>query len=166
MSGQQGRVGRSYTKARRYPWVLGKIGDWTLPLGPYTPAQIAIAFFGGFLLIKTFSLWSWMGPVPVLAWAVAIWGARRASIGGRAPGYIVLGLVNVALQPRAGRIGGRAVREPKPRVLTGGFYIREDGEADDGPRRGRRRGGGAVRPEPTALQQLLASAGAERGGRS
>ncbi|MET7666055.1 hypothetical protein ABZT45_48940 [Streptomyces sp. NPDC005356] len=79
------RVGRSYTRARRHPWVLGKIGDFTLPLGPYTPAQLAIAAAGTFLLIKTFSLWSPLGPVPVVALGFAVWAARATSIGGRDP---------------------------------------------------------------------------------
>ncbi|MCI3276965.1 ATP-binding protein [Streptomyces cylindrosporus] len=68
MSAADGRVGRFYTAARRHPWVLGKVADWKIPLGPYTPAQIAVAVGGGFLLIKTIGWWSWMGPVPIVAW--------------------------------------------------------------------------------------------------
>lgn len=60
-----GRTGRFYTAARRHPWVLGKVADWKIPLGPYTPAQIAVAVGGGFLLIKTIGWWSWMGPFPI-----------------------------------------------------------------------------------------------------
>ncbi|MFD3479916.1 hypothetical protein [Streptomyces sp. NPDC058695] len=119
------RVGRSYTRARRHPWVLGKIGDFTLPLGPYTPAQLAIAAAGTFLLIKTFSLWSPLGPVPVVALGFAVWAARSTSIGGRSPLWAAYGWVQFALQPRGGRIGGRTVRDPKVSRLHGSFLIED-----------------------------------------
>ncbi|CAM5500188.1 ATP/GTP-binding protein [Streptomyces canarius] len=82
MTAAAARVGRFYTAARRHPWVLGKVADWKIPLGPYTPAQIAVAVGGGFLLIKTISWWSWMGPVPIVAWLPAIWAVRRPKING------------------------------------------------------------------------------------
>lgn len=65
MTAAAARVGRFYTAARRHPWVLGKVADWKIPLGPYTPAQIAVAVGGGFLLIKTICWWSWMGICPI-----------------------------------------------------------------------------------------------------
>jgi hypothetical protein len=117
------RVGRFYTAARRHPWVLGKVADWKIPLGPYTPAQIAVAVGGGFLLVKTISWWSWMGPVPVIVWVLAIWAVRRQKIRGRAPMQAALGWVLLGWQPRGGRIGGRAARDRTPRALLGGFTI-------------------------------------------
>lgn len=125
------RVGRSYTRARRMPWVMGKVGDWTLPFGPYTPAQIGVAFIGAFVLIKTFAWWRVLGPVPVVALAVAVWAVRRAKIGGRTPLNCALGLVAYLAQPRAGRIDGRAVREGREQVLHGGCVI-EDVPLPDG----------------------------------
>ncbi|MFJ3310728.1 hypothetical protein ACIPSA_48870 [Streptomyces sp. NPDC086549] len=123
-----GRVGRYYTSARRHPWVLGKVADWKIPLGPYTPAQIAVAVVGGFLLVKTIPIWSWMGPVPIAAWVLAVWAVRRPKIKGRAPLQAALGWVLLARQPRGGRIGGRAARDRGAHVLLGGFTI-EDGSA-------------------------------------
>ncbi|MFJ6636757.1 hypothetical protein ACIQMR_36155 [Streptomyces sp. NPDC091376] len=120
-----GRVGRFYTAARRHPWVLGKVADWRVPLGPYTPAQIAVAVGGGFLLIKTISWWSWMGPVPIAAWVLAIWAVRRPKIQGRAPMQAALGWMMLAWQPRGGRIGGLAARDRAPRALFGGFTVEE-----------------------------------------
>ncbi|TQK42305.1 hypothetical protein FBY35_0016 [Streptomyces sp. SLBN-118] len=120
-----GRVGRFYTSARRHPWVLGKVADWKIPLGPYTPAQIAVAVGGGFLLVKTISWWSWMGPVPIAAWLLAIWAVRRPKIRGRAPMQAALGWVLLGWQPRGGRIGGRAARDRAPRPLLGGFTIED-----------------------------------------
>ncbi|MDN3271538.1 hypothetical protein [Streptomyces sp. MA15] len=123
MSAAAGRVGRFYTAARRHPWVLGKVADWKIPLGPYTPAQIAVAVGGGFLLVKTIPLWSWMGPVPIVAWVLAVWATRRPKIGGRAPLQAALGWVLLAWQPHGGRIGGRAARDRAARALLGGFTV-------------------------------------------
>ncbi|MFI6662290.1 hypothetical protein ACIBL8_43040 [Streptomyces sp. NPDC050523] len=118
-------MSRFYTTARRHPWVLGKVADWKIPLGPYTPAQIALAVAGGFLLIKTISWWSWLGPVPIVAWILAIWTVRRPKIRGRAPLQAALGWVLLGWQPKGGRIGGRAARDRAPRPLLGGFTIED-----------------------------------------
>ncbi|MEU0950248.1 hypothetical protein ABZ379_47595 [Streptomyces canus] len=125
-----GRVGRFYTAARRHPWVLGKVADWKIPLGPYTPAQIAVAVGGGFLLIKTISWWSWMGPIPIAAWLLSIWAVRRPKIRGRAPLPAALGWALLLWQPQGGRIGGRAARDRAPHPLMGGFTI-EDAPPQD-----------------------------------
>lgn len=119
------RTGRFYTSARRHPWVLGKVADWKIPLGPYTPAQIAVAIGGGFLLVKTISWWSWTGPVPIAAWLLAIWAVRRPTVRGRAPMQAALGWVLLGWQPRGGRIGGRAARDRAPHPLLGGFTIED-----------------------------------------
>jgi hypothetical protein len=116
-------VGRYYTAARRHPWVLGKVADWKIPLGPYTPAQLAVAVGGGFVLFKTVPWWSWLGPVPVVVWLLAVWAVRRQKIRGRGPLPAALGLVLLGCQPRGGRIGGRAARDRQPRTLTAGFTI-------------------------------------------
>ncbi|MEV8563558.1 hypothetical protein AB0478_45780 [Streptomyces sp. NPDC051917] len=117
------RVGRFYTAARRHPWVLGKVADWKIPLGPYTPAQIALAVGGGLLLVKTVSWWSWMGPIPIVAWILAIWVVRRPKIAGRAPMQAAWGWALLGWQPRGGRIGGRAARDRTARWLLGGFTL-------------------------------------------
>ncbi|WP_372404849.1 hypothetical protein [Streptomyces luteireticuli] len=161
----QARVGRSYTQARRYPWVLGRIGDWTVPFGPYTPAQIVVAVVGAFVLIKTFSWWSFLGPVPVVVWAVAIWAVRGVQIGGRSPFNAAAGLVELALQPSRGRIHGRAVRESRSRVLYGGFALEEVEEAGEGTplRAPKAHAGGVPGPAPTTLQSLLRQGPGRRG---
>ncbi|GAA2767491.1 hypothetical protein GCM10010103_65330 [Streptomyces paradoxus] len=117
------RMGRFYTSARRHPWVLGKVADWRIPLGPFTPAQILLAVAGGFLLVKTIPWWSWMGPVPIAAWLLGIWAVRRPKIKGRAPLQAALGWLLLCWQPRGGRIGGRAARDHAARTLTGGFVV-------------------------------------------
>ncbi|GAA3822989.1 hypothetical protein [Streptomyces chiangmaiensis] len=131
MTAAPARVGRFYTAARRHPWVLGKVADWKIPLGPYTPAQIAVAVGGGFLLVKTIGWWSWMGPIPIVAWLLAIWAVRRPKIRGRAPMQAALGWVLLSWQPRGGRIGGRAARDRAPRTLFVSFTI--EGAPTPGP---------------------------------
>ncbi|WP_406190900.1 hypothetical protein OG331_50465 [Streptomyces sp. NBC_01017] len=120
-----GRTGRFYTAARRHPWVLGKVADWKIPLGPYTPAQIAVAVGGGFLLVKTINWWSVLGPIPIAAWLLAVWAVRRPKIAGRAPLQAALGWALLLWQPQGGRIGGRAARDRAPQPLIGGFTIED-----------------------------------------
>jgi hypothetical protein len=129
MTAAAARVGRYYTAARRHPWVLGKVADWRIPLGPYTPAQIAIAVGGGFLMIKTVSWWSWMGPVPIACWVMAIWVVRRPKIAGRVPmqaawDWVLLGGFTIEGAPApgpgakatpSGAARRRALRAPIPR---------------------------------------------------
>ncbi|WP_179851394.1 hypothetical protein [Streptomyces sp. TLI_55] len=168
------RVGRFYTGARRHPWVLGKVADWKIPLGPYTPAQIAVAVVGGFLLEKTVSWWSVLGPVPIATWVLAIWAVRRQKIHGRAPLQAALGWVLLGWQPRGGRIGGRAARDRAARALLGGFTIEGIPEADrlpagHGPARWhnsrRRPAHPPVEARPsTPLRTHAATPAAQRGG--
>lgn len=165
------RVGRTYTRARLFPWVLGKIGDFVLWLGPYNAPQLIIAAAGVFLLIKTFSWWAGpLGPIPIAALGVAVWAARANRIAGRAPLWIAYGALQRVLQPSTGRIGGRTARVPRPHSLTGTFLIEHtpapvpvrhpaaaatapSAEPNSRPRlRSSARGGG---PAPTPLQQML-----------
>ncbi|MFJ9461049.1 hypothetical protein ACIRST_39020 [Kitasatospora sp. NPDC101447] len=120
------RIGRSYTKARRHPWVLGKIGDWRIPLGPYTPPQLVVAAVGSFLLIETVSWW-WpvTGPLPIVVWAVAIWAARHSRIAGRSPFLVAADALGLLVSPRHGRIGGRAVRPMRPLLMAGAFTFED-----------------------------------------
>jgi len=174
------RVARVYTAARRHPWVLGKLGDWVIWFGPYTPAQLVLLGGGALVLIKTFSLWSWLGPVPVVLWLVSIWAVRGAKIGGRSPVTAAVGWLTLLAQHPAGRIRGRAARDRRPTTLTGRFVI-EDAPAGAttaavtvkprAARSSRRRApapAAAMRPVPVSgLAQLLRDARArELAGRS
>ncbi|MFE3124344.1 hypothetical protein ACFXHD_13095 [Streptomyces hydrogenans] len=117
------RVGRNYTKARTHPWVLGKLGDFVLWFGPYNAGQLVIAAVGVMVLIKTYSWWSGLGPIPVFALGVLVWAARAQRIGGRAPLWVLHGLLRRAMQPKTGRIGGRTARPAKTRSLAGTVLI-------------------------------------------
>lgn len=117
------RVVRVYTAARRHPWVLGKLGDWVIWFGPYTPAQLAVLGGGALLLVKTVSWWSWLGPVPVVLWLVAVWAVRGAKINGRSPLTAALGWLTLLARHPAGRIRGRVARDRQPTMLSGTFVI-------------------------------------------
>ncbi|MEV0449800.1 hypothetical protein [Streptomyces sp. NPDC050600] len=170
MSTATARTGRSYTQARSFPWVLGKIGDFVLWLGPYNAPQLIILGAGVFLLIKTFAWWGpVLGPVPVVALGFAVWAARASRIGGRMPLWVAWGLVQRALQPATGRIGGRTARPASAHLLTGSFLVEQTGQGDSpapSPKRPSRRAPRpatatppvtrrASGPAPTPLQQLL-----------
>ncbi|MFD5814702.1 hypothetical protein [Streptomyces sp. NPDC127038] len=116
-------MSRFYTTARRHPWVLGKVGDFKLLLGPYTPAQIVVGAAGAVLLGATTSWWMWMGPLPLIAWVAAIWLVRSPRIAGRAPFPAAVGWLSLAAQPASGRLNGRAARDARPTPLHGGFGI-------------------------------------------
>jgi hypothetical protein len=119
-------VARSYTRARRHPWVLGKLGEIRLWLGPYTRAQLVVAGVGLLVLGKTIPLW-WpvFGPLPLVGLGFAVWAARCARIGGRVPEAALWGWVLLAAQPHGGRIGGRPARDASSGSLDGGFFVTE-----------------------------------------
>jgi len=120
------QVGRSYTRARRYPWVVGKIQGWTIPLGPYTGTQLGVLIGGIFLLVNTYSMWSPLGPLALpllLCPIVATWAVRHAKVEGRAPLRALAGYAALLTEPACGRIAGRPARDPRPRTLTGTVRI-------------------------------------------
>ncbi|RAG81242.1 hypothetical protein DN069_33855 [Streptacidiphilus pinicola] len=119
-------VARSYTRARRHPWVLGKLGEIRLWLGPYSRPQLVVAGVGLLVLGKTISWW-WpvFGPLPIVGLGVAVWAARCARIGGRVPEAAVWGWLLLAAQPRGGRIGGRPAKDRASTTLHGGFFLTE-----------------------------------------
>ncbi|MEV6400211.1 hypothetical protein AB0M39_36425 [Streptomyces sp. NPDC051907] len=160
------RVARVYTAARRHPWVLGKLGDWVIWFGPYSPAQLVVMGGGALLLIKTYSWWSWLGPVPVVVWLAAIWAVRGAKIGGRSPFTAALGWLTLLAQHPAGRVGGRTARDRRPSLFSGVFVVEaaagsgggrlRKGRSARGPRPS---GAVAVRPAPASgLARLLLDA--------
>ncbi|WP_234443737.1 hypothetical protein [Streptomyces sp. NRRL B-24484] len=102
-------------------------------MGPYTPAQLAVAAVGGFFLIKTAQWWLPVaGPVPVAAWGLSIWAVRHSRIAGRSPLPLLLDALSATAAPRSGRIGGRRAGAMRPVLLSGGFRI-EEWDAQDTP---------------------------------
>lgn len=114
---------RSYTHARRYPWVIGSIGGWQLPT-QLSLSQLAAMGLTLLMLVQTRGLWAHLPRMLNLGVEAALpvaagWGARHLRIEGRSPGRALLGLASYLSCPRQGRIHGRAVRRPGPvRVAT------------------------------------------------
>ncbi|GAA1095273.1 TcpE family conjugal transfer membrane protein [Nocardiopsis metallicus] len=119
-------VGRSYTRARRHPWVIGRIQGWTLPLGPFSATQLGVLVLSLWLLIQTAPLWTQMGPfalIPVTVPFVATWAVRHAQIEGRAPLRALGGYLALYTAPRRGTLNGRPVPTPDPVRLNGVITI-------------------------------------------
>jgi hypothetical protein len=143
------QTGRSYTRARRMPWVVGKIQGVTLPFGPYTATQLGVLLVGGWLLVQTFRFWSRLGPLGLILLAVPpalAWAARHAKIEGRTPARALAGFLTVLAGAAWGRADQHLARSPRPVTLTGKIRL--------APSPGHQEP--ASRPAPTALQALLA----------
>lgn len=110
---------RSYTFARRYPLVIGKIGGWHPWWGPASIPQYAVGVGSLLALMQTRTLWAhFSGPVNLLV-TVAVplllaWSVRRLRIEGRPPLRSLIGLASYWLAPRHGTVHGRPRRAPRP----------------------------------------------------
>ncbi|MFF4344717.1 hypothetical protein ACFY00_32955 [Kitasatospora sp. NPDC001540] len=121
-TGEDVLVGRSYTRARRSPLVIGKLpGAGRLPGGPYTITQVVTMVLVFVVLITTKALWAHFGPGNVLVMVAVPWGLafalRYARMDGRDPARALLGVFTYASTPRAGRLAGRPVRLRRPALL-------------------------------------------------
>lgn len=121
-------VCRSYTFARRYPKLIGRIRSgigndrgWTIPGGPYSPLQIG-TFVGTFIiLVWTRAIWAHFGPVNLalyigipLALAFVV---RHLQIENRPPYRYIIGLAKYVTFTNRGIRNGRRVQEPKPHTV-------------------------------------------------
>lgn len=123
MNEQPQVVVRFYTLARKIPFLLGKLGDWVLPGGPYTLAQggafIGVAFIGQ----KTMPLWA-SNMAPIVAWipvlvlaAASALAAGRIPLKGRNPLMILWGVVGYADAPAWGRQAGHTIALKRTRTV-------------------------------------------------
>ncbi|MFF3675959.1 hypothetical protein ACFYYS_18555 [Streptomyces sp. NPDC002120] len=103
--------------------MLGKLGDWTVPFGPYTPAQLVVLGGGAFTLIKTYEFWSWAGPIPLVLWIASVWAVRGAQIAGQNPFTALVGVLVLLARHPAGRIDGRIAKDRRPSYLRCRFVI-------------------------------------------
>lgn len=109
---------RTYTYARRYPLVVGKIGGAVL-WWPLTVTQLAT-----FCICLTAAhlsrfVWATSSPTTNIAIGVglpaaAAWAMRHLRLEGRSPLSTLLGLLTVLAAPEAGRVHGRAHRSSRP----------------------------------------------------
>ena len=123
MNEQPQVVVRFYTLARKIPFLLGKLGDWVLPGGPYTLAQggafIGVAFIGQ----KTMPFWA-TNIAPIVAWipvlilaAASALAAGHIPLKGRNPLMILWGVIGYTDAPAWGRQAGNTVALKRTRTV-------------------------------------------------
>lgn len=107
---------RWYTRARRFPQLVGKFPDGRrLPGGPYTITQVILGaglVVGG---LSTRSFWGGRGMIADLFLLSVITGglvfaAGKIPLGGRNPAAAAAGMFAAIAAPAHGRVGGRPVR--------------------------------------------------------
>nr|BEK71283.1 hypothetical protein KPHV_85100 [Kitasatospora purpeofusca] len=123
-------IGRSYTRARRHPLVVGKLpGAGRIPGGPYTITQIVTMVIGFVVLIMTRALWAYFGIFDIVIMIVLPWGLawvmRYARVDGRDPARAIRSLSVYLSAPGAGRLAGRPQRRGRIQATSGRCTIRE-----------------------------------------
>lgn len=116
-------VVRWYTRARRFPQLIGRTPDGArIPGGPYTITQVLTA--AGILAVglKTLPLWARYGLIGNgLILAAVTYGAvlavGRIPVGARSPLSFAIGAAQAVCAPRTGKVAGRAVRLRRPHRL-------------------------------------------------
>ena len=127
MSTEEGVACRSYTHARRYPWVIGKIGGWHLPT-QLSLVQLAAMGMGLFVVVNTRSLWAHLPRAANLLIEIAVpgacgWATRHLRLEGRTPLRALGGLAAYLATPPLGRVQGRRLRETPARPLACRIYV-------------------------------------------
>lgn len=112
---EQQVVVRFYTRARKIPFMLGKLGDFKIPFGPYTLTQGVVFVAAAWIGSETMWLWA-RGWVPLLAWLVLLAvaagcavGAGRIPFKGRNPLMLAAGIVGYGSAPPWGIQGGSRI---------------------------------------------------------
>lgn len=120
----QGVLCRTYTHARRYPLVIGVIGQmrlWT----PISPTQLGVGVGALVVLLETHRVWGRFGlfgnTIVLLGvpWALS-WAVRHLRVEGRSPLRSLVGVLTYLTAPAGGSLHGRPHRPPPPRRLVGG----------------------------------------------
>lgn len=140
-----GFVAKFYTRARRFPKLIGKLHDGTrIPGGPYTLTQVIIGGLFLFVAMQTRSFWTWGSLIIDLPLVLATtWGV--AWLSGLIPqtnrnilSVSASGLAAFS-SPLNGRFKGKPVRFKQPRrphsrvVLDLGEYAAEVSETTTAP---------------------------------
>ncbi|WP_082526373.1 hypothetical protein [Kitasatospora sp. MBT63] len=123
-------IGRSYTRARRHPLVVGKLpGAGRIPGGPYTITQLVTMVIGFVVLIMTRALWAHFGLFDIVIMVVLPWGLawvmRYARVDGRDPARAIRSLFVYLSAPGSGRLAGRPQRRGRIQAATGRCTVRE-----------------------------------------
>jgi hypothetical protein len=115
-SGTSAEVVRWYTRARRFPQLIGRTPDGTrIPFGPFTFTQVIGVGVFLFVAMNTVSLW---GRFDVIGNAVVLatttlglaFGLGRIPVGARNPLSLLEGTLRALSAPGSGTVNGRPVR--------------------------------------------------------
>lgn len=109
---------RTYTHARRFPIVIGRIGGYALPT-PLTPTQVVALVGVAAIELSTRHVWARLPGamdlvVAMLLPIAAAWAVRHAVVEGRSPMRFAVGVLTYLLRPRRGTRAGRPVRATRP----------------------------------------------------
>ncbi|MFB7763702.1 hypothetical protein [Streptomyces xiamenensis] len=134
----EGLVGRTFTRSRRLPGVVGRLPGSAKPLigGPYTIPQGVVMVALIVVMAFTPHLWARFGLVPNLVLLLGVpYGAglvvRRLQGEGRSPWAAVSGVFGLLSAPGSGRMRGRPVKRARE-VSTGGVLTLHVLEGQEG----------------------------------
>lgn len=123
MAEDQTDVVKWYTRARRFPQLIGRTPDGAkLWGGPYTVTQAVGAGLVLIVGLNTMGLWAQFGTLGnafaliVVVWST-VWLLGRIPVGSRSPLSVLSGLAHAFSAPRVGRLAGRPVRLRHPHRL-------------------------------------------------
>ena len=133
MSESEPLVGRSYTRARRFPLVIGKLpGGGRILGGPYTLTQVGVMVGSIIVLRVAAPVWAHLSYGDALVYMAVPYGlgylVRRARFEGREPLRAGAGALTAFGAPPRGRLRGRAWREPRPDLMPPGCFMIDEGE--------------------------------------
>lgn len=123
---------RSYTFARRYPLVVGKIGGAAL-WWPMSLTQLGVLVVSVVVLFRTRGWWAHLGALGNLALGVGLpavltWMVRHLRIEGRSPLRTLVGAAGYLFAPRRGLRHGKPALPTRATLLIGArLYSHEAG---------------------------------------
>lgn len=116
---------RFYTKARRFPKMIGRLNDGSrIPGGPYTLTQISVGGVVLFLMLMFRPVWGWGFVLAEIPFAVAIswvvmWTVGRLPTSQRNIVAAIFAGFSAAFSPSSGRYRGNTVTFRKPHTVRG-----------------------------------------------
>lgn len=128
------QIVRWYTRARRFPQLIGRTPDGArLPGGPYTIPQVlagAGVFVAGSMTRSVWGAWGTVGDTLFLLAAAGIVGflVGKVPLGGRNPFTAGLGAISALTAPPRGKVAGRPVRIRRPHRVTHRTVVQNCGE--------------------------------------
>ena len=151
---------RFYTRARRFPQLIGKTPDgFKLPGGPYTYTQAMVGAAMLWLGSSTFGMWGRFGLIGNFIVLIAVtyavvFALGQLPMGGRSPLSAATGLLRAYSTSSAGHLAGRPFRPRSPRRLSSLVMV----QVPVSRRRPRRKP--AADPSPSVAGELSVQLGA------